>query len=59
VEAGFGHLVGLDRKTITRVALEFMEKSPTNLENPLGEGQAASRISSLARDFLKELSFTI
>jgi UDP-N-acetylglucosamine 2-epimerase len=52
VEANFGHLVRFDRKAITRVALEFKAKSPTNLENPFGDDKAVSKCSSLAKDFL-------
>ena len=54
VGAGFGHLVGFDRKTITRAAIELLGKSPTNLENPFGDGQAAARICNIASDFLED-----
>jgi UDP-N-acetylglucosamine 2-epimerase (non-hydrolysing) len=59
VEAGFGHIVGFDSETISRKATELLGKSPTNLENPFGDGQAASKISILAHDFLKGSRVTI
>jgi UDP-N-acetylglucosamine 2-epimerase len=54
VEAGFGHLVGFDRKKITRAAIELLGKPPINLRNPFGDGKASSKICKLANDFLED-----
>lgn len=54
VDAGFGHLVGFDCKAITEAAIELLGKSPTNLENPFGDGKASSKICNLANDFLED-----
>lgn len=59
MEAGFGHLVGFDRKAITRAAVELLGKTPTNLENPFGDGQSASRICNLANEFLEDAKVRI
>ncbi len=59
VEAGFGYLVGFDTQTILRRATDLLGKSPTNLENPFGDGQASSKISLLVNSFLNESKGTI
>lgn len=52
VEAGFGHIVGFDRVVIEKKAVELMEKTPKILQNPFGDGYAASKISQVVLDFL-------
>ena len=54
VEAGFGHIVGFDSETIYRKAIELLEKTPKILENPFGDGNAASKIADIVHNFLEE-----
>lgn len=56
LEVGFRHIVGFDTATIIRKALELIENTPKALENPFGDGYAASKIAKIVQGFLSHSS---
>jgi UDP-N-acetylglucosamine 2-epimerase (non-hydrolysing) len=52
VEAGFGHLVGYETKTILSKALEVLKNEQADMVNPFGDGFAASRIAKTVQGYL-------